>query len=74
VWHYHEYEPTLCVASSGFPLTVADGDRCTQGKPADRSPEMLHVWFVHPEGRFGTEIVLPTAEALDAAQRAAWSQ
>ena len=45
-WHFHRYEPRLCTVARSFPVgpVAADGS-CPRGSPAQRSPEMLHVWF-----------------------------
>ncbi len=45
-WHFHRYEPRLCTVARSFPVgpVAADGT-CARGAPANRSPEMLHVWF-----------------------------
>lgn len=59
VWHFHSY-PSDCVANpypEGHKLrsTLIQGE-CKAGEVfVDRSPEMLHVWFVnHPYGRFAS--------------------
>lgn len=59
VWHFHSYPPA-CVVSPYPPghksaKKLKQGS-CENGKVfVDRSPEMLHVWFVnHPQGRFAS--------------------
>ena len=50
--------------SAGVPLATATGS-CDEGVPADRSPEMIHVWFIeHPEGAFATTMRL-TDDLID---------
>lgn len=63
VWHYHIWDRTMCW-SAGVPLATATGS-CVEGVPADRSPEMIHVWFIeHPEGTFATTMRL-TDDLID---------
>ncbi len=59
-WHYHEYRTAKCVVASGFPVAEVDAaGSCAQGVRATRSPEMLHVWFVNPDGPFSAGIYIP---------------
>ena len=63
VWHYHIWDRPMCW-SAGVPLASATGT-CVEGVPADRSPEMIHVWFIeHPEGSFATTMGL-TRDLID---------
>jgi hypothetical protein len=61
VWHYHFWVRERCLLD-GL-LLVADrrfDGTCPAGEPTDRSPEMIHVWFLdHPEGPFATRMSLP---------------
>ncbi len=61
VWHYHVWAEPRCL-HEGL-LIVGDLDQagsCEKGTPTQRSPEMIHVWFVdHPDGRFATKMRLP---------------
>lgn len=59
-WHYHEYRTAKCVVASGFPVAEVDAaGSCAQGVRATRSPEMLHVWIVNPDGPFSAGIYIP---------------
>ncbi len=57
-WHFHRYEPRLCTVAGSFPVgpVAADGT-CARGSPADRSPEMLHVWFDDREDPFSERMI-----------------
>jgi len=61
VWHYHLWAKRKCLLNRLF--VVGDPDAtggCSRGELAQRSPEMLHVWFVdRPEGPFATDMSLP---------------
>jgi hypothetical protein len=57
-WHFHRYEPRLCTVARSFPVgpVAADGS-CARGAPANRSPEMLHVWFDDREDPFSERMI-----------------
>lgn len=66
VWHYHDYgEEGRCDTFFKLPpdhkyASQVDTEKCEEGFFVNRSPEMMHVWFVnHPEGRFATSMVIP---------------
>ena len=70
IWHYHVWSKPHCMRegliSEGV---IGPKGGCAAGIPMNRSPEMLHVWFVdHPKGPFATQMNLPreVIEALDA--------
>ena len=66
-WHYHQYRKAKCVVASGFPVAdVSATGTCTDAVRAERSPEMLHVWIVNPDGPFSVGIYIPK---LDEFQR-----
>ena len=70
VWHYHIFPMVRCFhegVPKAFPQT--DGT-CHKGIPTNRSPEMLHVWFVdRPEGVFATPMALSAAEITELGAR-----
>ncbi|MEE8525186.1 MAG: hypothetical protein V3T72_14715 [Thermoanaerobaculia bacterium] len=61
VWHYHVWAEKRCLLEGMMVVGDLDTEgRCELGVPTQRSPEMMHVWFVdHPEGPFATKMRLP---------------
>lgn len=59
-WHYHVWSHNRCLLNR-LPLVGdprPDG-RCAVGDTWNRTPEMLHVWFLdHPDGPFATDMAL----------------
>ncbi len=56
VWHFHT-QPGSCWDGHIRRFQLAVDKYCEQGKYSDRSPEMIHVWFVnHPSGIFGSSM------------------
>ena len=73
LWHYHVWAPIQCLRGEMLLVGTADEQgRCEQGLPMQRSPEMLHVWFIdRPKGPFTSSMYLPDEEvALLTQQRA----
>ena len=70
VWHYHFWSKKRCLLNSLFVVGDPDGSgHCPAGELAQRSPEMMHVWFVeHPQGPFATDMSL-TKELKDQLER-----
>jgi len=60
VWHYHVWSSPNCLLGGLLSVATADANgACERGEPRNRSPEMLHVWFLdHPEGPFATSMWL----------------
>lgn len=59
VWHYHLWAKQRCLLKRLFVVGDPADGRCEHGQLAQRSPEMMHVWFVrHPQGPFATEMGL----------------
>ena len=60
VWHYHLGSHPHCFRGEMILLGHPDESGvCPEGVLLDRTPEMLHVWFVeHPEGPFATRMKL----------------
>lgn len=60
-WHFHVYEDGRCFKDGLILLPdVNRKDKCSEGEWLQRSPEMLHVWFVdHPDGTFATRMNVP---------------
>ncbi|MFT4893061.1 MAG: hypothetical protein ACI8Z7_000856 [Candidatus Nanohaloarchaea archaeon] len=53
LWHYHPIRGKKCF-KEGF---ARDSENCPEHLYSNRSPEMLHIWFIdHPEGFFGTDM------------------
>jgi len=62
LWHYHTYPREKCYYN-GFAASRTPS--CPENYYSDRSPEMIHVWFVdHPGKTFGTNMYVPK-ESLD---------
>lgn len=60
-WHYHLWSRPMCMLEGGkMILGPAEDGKCVEGEPSQRSPEMLHVWFIdHPSGPFASQMHLP---------------
>ena len=61
LWHYHVWASPVCLIERRIVASRPDGnDRCTDGVPVTRSPEMMHVWLVKsaPGGPFSTSMSL----------------
>ena len=59
-WHYHTFEEQKCYYS-GYSISLTDN--CPDQYYSNKSPEMLHVWFVeHPEGVFATDMAVSLRE------------
>jgi len=60
VWHRHVWSKPKCLLHKLFVIGDPGPDgHCRAGELAQRSPEMLHVWFVeHPQGPFATDMAL----------------
>ena len=60
VWHYHLASHPHCFRGGLVLLGHPEGGVCAADAVlTERTPEMLHVWFVeHPEGRFATRMTL----------------
>ena len=57
-WHFHRYEPRLCTVARSFPVGRSrPTGTCVRGSPADRSPEMLHVWFDDRDDPFSERMI-----------------
>ena len=54
LWHYHPYQKVRCAIQGLWTIGSAnDAGECAEGEPVQRTPEMLHVWFIeHPLGRY----------------------
>lgn len=51
-WHYHVFDDPVC--HEGVMVRPFD-EECEDGEVRDRSPEMIHTWFIdHPRGSFAT--------------------
>ena len=60
VWHYHLWSGPTCIVKGRIGMGRAKKGKCKEGEPSQKSPEMLHVWFVdHPDGRFASGMSLP---------------
>ena len=60
VWHYHSWLRPQCVVDS-LSVNWSVNGKCEKGIPSQYSGEMMHVWLLdHPQGPFGTPMVLPT--------------
>lgn len=63
-WHYHYFDPDVCLAYWGAVSNVEirgpNGERCPENTViSNKSNEMLHVWFVqHPESQFSSDMVI----------------
>lgn len=63
-WHYHYFDPKVCLAYWGAVSNVEiigeNGEKCPYNTIiSDKSYEMLHVWFVdHPESQFSSDMVI----------------
>ncbi|MEE2672739.1 MAG: hypothetical protein VX466_03025 [Myxococcota bacterium] len=64
VWHYHVWAPIQCLQGEMLLVGAADEQgRCRKGVPMQRSPEMLHVWFIdRPKGPFTSSMYLADDE------------
>ena len=53
-WHFHVWSSPHCFIGGIHAIGVPNAKgACERGRPASRSPEMLHVWLVdHPKGPF----------------------
>ncbi|MFP6628526.1 MAG: hypothetical protein VCC67_05765 [Myxococcota bacterium] len=73
LWHYHVWAPIQCLRGEMLLVGTADEQgRCEQGHPMQRSPEMLHVWFIdRPKGPFTSSMYLPDEEVALLMQRRA---
>jgi len=59
VWHYHLDSTPMCWDQLVPVERVPSSGWCSRGVPEERTPEMIHVWFVdHPEGAFATSMAL----------------
>jgi hypothetical protein len=60
VWHYHVWPQPVCLFEQRYPIGLPDASgKCATGATGEKSPEMMHVWFVeHPEGPFSTAMNL----------------
>ncbi len=61
LWHHHFLAKPIChlhdLIWAAFP---GEDGQCSVGTPHNRSPEMMHVWFIdHPQGPFSTRMELP---------------
>jgi hypothetical protein len=61
IWHYHAWQKAKCLLNGMVVVTEPSADgSCMVGEPSNRSPEMMHVWFLdHPNGPFSTKMSLP---------------
>jgi len=63
-WHYHYFNPKICLAHwgavSNVELIEENGEKCPENTlVSDKSYEMLHVWFVeHPKSQFSSDMVI----------------
>lgn len=57
-WHFHVWSSPHCFIGGLHAIGVPNAKgACERGRPASRSPEMLHVWLVdHPSGPFATRM------------------
>lgn len=56
-WHYHAYPRTTCYYN-GYPVNKTS--ECPEKYISNKSPEMLHVWFIeNKDGVFGTRMSVP---------------
>lgn len=64
-WHYHYFDPEVCLAYWGAVSNVEirgpNGEKCPENTViSNKSYEMLHVWFVdHPDSQFSSDMVVP---------------
>ena len=62
IWHFH-IQPKTCWIN-GIRVGLTPNRTCEKGLYSNRSPEMIHIWFVnHPEGRFGSTMGMAFSEA-----------
>ncbi len=55
VWHFHLWKREVCLWRELLLDGLAEDGACADGIVAQRSPEMLHLWFFdHPQGMFAT--------------------
>ena len=70
IWHYHVWTKTHCMRHGLIAEGVAnERGECAAGRPMNRSPEMIHVWFVdHPKGPFASamDLARELVETMDA--------
>jgi len=56
-WHYHAYPKKTCFYN-GYPVNKSKN--CPERYKSDKSPEMMHVWFIeNKDGVFGTKMSVP---------------
>lgn len=79
VWHFHDYDPPMCMRGNVWPLSDAPADptmKCPDGSTRlGTSPEMLHVWIANPVGRFEHDMNV-TPETIQATKSfiSEWNQ
>lgn len=60
LWHYHRGATAHCFRDGVMIGTPATTGECVDGATADRTPEMLHVWFIRRDtGAFATDMLPP---------------
>ncbi len=71
VWHYHDYEPPMCMRAAIVPIGLPSDGKCpSDSEIDDRSPEMIHVWLANPAGSFdhnmnvGPELIAETKKVI----------
>lgn len=56
-WHYHYFNQAICAPTLAPEELTSGAEKCEGGFILQRSPEMMHVWFIdHPKGRFATSM------------------
>ena len=60
IWHYHIWSEPACLFRGMFTVGFLNNSGlCDEGVISQRTPEMIHVWFIdHPDGPFATGMTL----------------
>ena len=60
IWHYHIWPDPICLYRGMFSVAMLDTNaKCREGVVGQKSPEMIHVWFIeHPDGPYATGMKL----------------